>query len=263
LNTRAFLNENLTNSALRHPDNIERNLCRNHFKEYFTSIAEGKKIGKGADTIYPHEIIRSISTILYSNDEHNALVGTWNAIVTKAKEGGGLGRSIPMCDFSGSMSGLPKLISLALGILVSEINHASFKDHILTFDSDPKWHSFSGKKTLKDKLDSINDDLGQGTSTNFFKACMCILDKMKEHRVPVGEEPEDLIVLTDMGFDDTQVPKLYEVNLPRKGTDLESTIYKRLQGGRQLNDLMYSLIMFLLNLLYLYIILSTINKLNI
>jgi hypothetical protein len=109
-----------------------------------------------------------------------------------------------MCDFSGSMCGLPKLISLALGILVSEISHESFKDHILTFDSDPKWHSFSGKKTLKDKLDSIDDDLGQGTSTHFFKACRCILDKMKEHRVPVGEEPEDLIVLTDMGFDGTK-----------------------------------------------------------
>ena len=66
-----------------------------------------------------------------------------------------------------------------------------------------------------------------------------------------------------MGFDDTQVPKLYEVNMPRKGIDWESTIYNRLQGRRQLNDLMYSLIMFLLNLLYLYIILSTINKFNI
>jgi hypothetical protein len=27
---------------------------------------------------------------------------------------------------------------------------------------------------------------------------------MKEHKVPVGEEPEDLIVLTDMGFDGTK-----------------------------------------------------------
>jgi hypothetical protein len=30
---------------------------------------------------------------------------------------------------------------------------------------------------------------------------MSILDRMVKHRVPVGEEPEDLIVLTDMGFD--------------------------------------------------------------
>ena len=30
---------------------------------------------------------------------------------------------------------------------------------------------------------------------------MKIVEKMKQAKVPVGEEPEDLIVLTDMGFD--------------------------------------------------------------
>jgi hypothetical protein len=43
--------------------------------------------------------------------------------------------------------------------------------------------------------------IAQGLNTDFYKACICIVNKMKEHRVPVGEEPEDLIVLTDMGFD--------------------------------------------------------------
>jgi hypothetical protein len=33
---------------------------------------------------------------------------------------------------------------------------------------------------------------------------MRILQKMKDNKVPVGEEPEDLIVLTDMGFDDAR-----------------------------------------------------------
>ena len=99
------------------------------------------------------------------------------------------------------MNGLPKLISLALGILVSEINHSAFKDHILTFDAEPKWHSFAGKNTLKEKLDSIRGDLGQGLNTNFYKACIRIVEKMKQAKVPVGDEPADLIVFTDMGFD--------------------------------------------------------------
>ena len=152
----------------------------------------------------PHELVVKALNCYTSQDELAITQGQWESIREETLKLGGLGKSLPMCDFSGSMSGLPKLISLALGILVSEINHKSFKDHILTFDSDPNWHSFSGKKTLKEKLDSIDRDLGQGTSTNFFKACMCILEKMKEHRVPVGEEPEDLIVLTDMGFDGTK-----------------------------------------------------------
>jgi hypothetical protein len=209
--TKAFLNERLktkegvdtSKENLRYPDNEDRLLCRLNFQDFIQGLSTGKKKAHGANVVMPHELVVKALNCYTSQDELAINQGQWDSIREETLKLGGLGKSLPMCDFSGSMNGLPKLISLALGILVSEINHKSFKDHILTFDSDPKWHSFSGKNTLKDKLDSINDDLGQGTSTNFFKACMCILDKMKEHRVPVGEEPEDLIVLTDMGFDGT------------------------------------------------------------
>lgn len=66
----------------------------------------------------------------------------------------------------------------------------------------PKWHSFASCKTLKEKLDSISYHLGCGLNTDFYKACLTILDRMIEYKVPLGEEPEDLIVLTDMGFDE-------------------------------------------------------------
>jgi hypothetical protein len=212
LHTKAFLNERLkatkgidkSEEKLRYPDDEDRLQCRLNFQDFIQGLSTGEKKAHGANVVMPHELVVKALTCYTSQDELAINQGQWESIREDTLKLGGLGKSLPMCDFSGSMGGLPKLISLALGILVSEINHASFKDHILTFDSDPKWHSFSGKKTLKDKLDSINDDLGQGTSTNFFKACMCILDKMKEHKVPVGEEPEDLIVLTDMGFNDTK-----------------------------------------------------------
>ena len=213
LHTKAFLNERLkkkekekdkSEEKLRYPDDEDRLQCRLNFQDFIQGLSTGEKKAHGANVVMPHELVVKALNCYTSQDELAINQGQWESILEDTLKLGGLGKSLPMCDFSGSMSGLPKLISLALGILVSEINHASFKDHILTFDSDPKWHSFSGKKTLKEKLDSINDDLGQGTSTNFFKACMCILDKMKEHRVPIGEEPEDLIVLTDMGFDETK-----------------------------------------------------------
>ena len=211
IHTKAFLNERLktkegvdtSKENLRYPDNEDRLLCRLNFQDFIQGLSTGKKKAHGANAVMPHELAIKALNCYTSQDELAINQGQWDSIREETLKLGGLGKSLPMCDFSGSMNGLPKLISLAIGILVSEINHKSFKDHILTFDSDPKWHSFSGKNTLKDKLDSINDNLGQGTSTNFFKACMCILDRMKEHRVPVGEEPEDLIVLTDMGFDGT------------------------------------------------------------
>jgi len=215
IHTKAFLNERLKakkgdeekkggEEKLRYPENEDRLQCRLNFQDFIYGLSTGEKKAHGANVVMPHELVVKALSGHTSEDELAINQGQWESIREETLKLGGLGKSLAMCDFSGSMCGLPKLISLALGILVSEINHESFKDHILTFDSDPKWHSFSGKKTLKEKLDSIEDNLGQGTSTNFFKACMCILDKMKEHRVPVGEEPEDLIVLTDMGFDSTK-----------------------------------------------------------
>jgi hypothetical protein len=47
----------------------------------------------------------------------------------------------------------------------------------------------------------INSQYGKGVSTDFQKAMDLILENLVKNRVPVGEEPENLIVLTDMAWD--------------------------------------------------------------
>jgi hypothetical protein len=204
IHNKAFLNEPVKKSytsSLRYPESEDRMECRKHFQEFVEALAKGEKKAHGANVVMPHELVVKALSCHASEDELGINQGQWVSIRDETLKLGGLGKCVPMCDFSGSMNGLPKLISLALGILVSEINHSAFKDHIMTFDAEPQWHSFSGFSTLKDKLDSIKGSLGQGLNTNFYKACARILDKMVQHKVPVGEEPEDLIVFTDMGFD--------------------------------------------------------------
>jgi hypothetical protein len=204
LHKKAFLNEPKSKNdeeELRYPDNLDRQECRQHFLDFIESVKKGEKKAKGADVVMPHELVHSLVHETLGTNEVEINQAQWNSIREKTLELGGLGKCVSMCDFSGSMDGTPKMISLALGILISEISHPAFKDHILSFDAEPKWHSFTGLDTLKNKVDSISGHLGQGLNTNFYKACMSILQKMKKHRVPVGEEPEDLIVLTDMGFD--------------------------------------------------------------
>lgn len=204
IHNKAFLNETLKKtdaSVLRFPDSEDRMECRKHFQEFIEAMAKGEKKAHGANVVMPHELVVKALAYGTSQDELAINQGQWDSVKEETLKLGGLGKCVPMCDFSGSMSGLPKLISLALGILISEINHSAFKDHILTFDAEPKWHSFVGKGSLKAKLNSISGSLGQGLNTDFYKACMKIVEKMKQAKVPVGEEPEDLIVLTDMGFD--------------------------------------------------------------
>jgi hypothetical protein len=139
-------------------------------------------------------------------EEKNSLIGVWNQMVKDAKEGGGLGRSLAMCDFSGSMQSsgsngdTPYWVSMAMGLLISEVTTKEFKDVFLTFDSSPQFH-YLPKGDIFQRVASISGHLAQGTSTDFQKAMDLVLARCKRERVKPGEEPENLIVLTDMNWD--------------------------------------------------------------
>lgn len=194
-NRKAFLYQN--KKAEEEPSNEDRIACRNKFLEHITG---GKKV-HAAGTVYPHEItLRMRYFHSMSEDEEKLLESQWATIREEAGAAGGLRKVVPMCDFSGSMGGIPMDVSLALGILISEINNEAFKDYILTFDSTPKWVSFKDCKSLKEKINEAISH-GLGLSTDFQKACDLILQRLVKCKVPVEDAPDDLLVFTDMGFD--------------------------------------------------------------
>jgi hypothetical protein len=238
---KAFLNEKGTTmkgevapKGFRHPGDPVRMACREHFQEHFARTARGEVKAKGADTLFPHEVVkkalklvanRDSSNYVYHYDsdaddegddrdetageaERNHLRGVWSAMVQKAKEGGGLGRSLAMCDFSGSMQSsgsngdTPYWVSMALGLLISEVTTEEFKNTFLTFDTTPQMHTLPETTDLLEKLKSFDPKrISQGTSTDFQKAMDLVLAQCKAKRVRPGQEPENLIVLTDMAWD--------------------------------------------------------------
>ena len=217
---KAFLNENITGRQLiRHPESEDRMDCRKNFQEHFAKAAKGEDGAtiNGSKTLFPHELIKKIVKSICDEqqidevndpDQRNAFIAQWNSMVTDAKEGGGLGRSIAMCDFSGSMQGsgsnndIPYYVSMAIGLLISEVTTDEFQDTMLTFDSTPKMHRLP-KGTIFDRVKTIINSmsLGQGTSTDFQKAMDLILAELKAKRCLPGKEPDNLIVLTDMNWD--------------------------------------------------------------
>jgi hypothetical protein len=239
---KAFLNEKGTTrkgetapkGVLRHPGDPVRMACREHFQEHFSKTAKGEVKAKGADTLFPHEVVKKAVSLLNQAEkeassskwhhdgdsedecdqsetvgeaERDHLRGVWSAMVEKAKEGGGLGRSIAMCDFSGSMQSsatngdTPYWVSMALGLLISEVTTEEFKNTLLTFDSTPQMFTLP-EGDLLTKLASFHaSHIAQGTSTDFQKAMDLVLAQCKAKRVRPGQEPENLIVLTDMAWD--------------------------------------------------------------
>lgn len=230
LHKRAFLNLKKDVDAIRFPDDEDRNTCRENFMQYVASLKKGAVRAKGANVIYPHEIVQEMMVNYKSSDEIDILQGQWNSIREETKKQGGFRRMVPMCDFSGSMDGLPKVISASLGLLLSEVNHPAFCDAILTFDSNPSWITFDKEEPLFAKVKQLYASaLGQGLSTDFHKACMAILKKMVDHKVPVGEEPEDLVVLTDMGWDDASKVEASRFSHNRPSPFLLEDIQQRFQ----------------------------------
>lgn len=208
-NKKAFLNEKKKDEEIRYPDDEDRNACRGHFLTYISDLKSGKEVAKGADVLMPHELVQECYQIFVSSKEADDLLqAQWESIRNATKAGGGLEKCVFMCDFSGSMSGTPIMVSLALGILGSELAESAFANHILTFDSEPIWYSFKGCKTLREKVNTIRN-IGQGLSTDFQKACDLILKRLVEHKVPKEEAPTNLIVLTDMGFDQASTAQGY------------------------------------------------------
>ena len=231
-NMKAFLNEEGTTKkgqrpprfALRHPNNEDRMECRTHFQQFFEKAKKGEVTVKGANVVYPHEIVKKMVSSMeeiynqrdgvtldnssLSADERNGLLAQWAALVKEARESGGLGRSLAMCDFSGSMQSsgkngdIPYWVSMAMGLLISEVTTEEFKDTFLTFDSDPKLHRLA-KGDLFARIASIGH-VGQGLSTDFQKAMDLVLARLKASRCKPGEEPDNLIVITDMNWDEAR-----------------------------------------------------------
>ena len=228
-NMKAFLNQPSTYKTPKVPRPLstsDRLACQWHFEEHFAKAARGEAKLNGSKTVFPHELIKKVvranglarHSYGYDDDddrevyggmtleEKDAIVAVWNQMVADAKAGGGLGRSLAMCDFSGSMQSsgtnhdTPYWVSMAMGLLISEVATEEFQDIFLTFDSTPMIHTLPSGDIF-DRVASIGPHLAQGTSTDFQKAMDLVLQRCKEQRVRPGYEPENLIVLTDMNWD--------------------------------------------------------------
>jgi len=211
---------NLTSAQtmeIRRPGDHDRMECREHFQAHFAAAAKGAAVVHGADTLFPHEVVKKAFSLMLeggSPDEKNQLIAVWRSMVADVKAAGdGLKNCEIMCDFSGSMQNAgaqrdtPYWVSVALGILISEVTG---RNRILTFDAVPRWHVFP-EGDLFVKIASIRGHLGQGLNTNFQAAYSMIAAEVKRTRPPPGlcSSPSFLLVLTDMNFDAAQ-PSTYE-----------------------------------------------------
>lgn len=205
----AFLNEKISNGSheLRFPDNPDRMLCRMNIMR---SVKE-KKIKGGQ--LQPHQIIQSLNinngclpshTSSPSNEEVNLLHSQWDSMRESLK----LKFAKPilaMSDVSGSMMNgqsnvTPMFVSIAMGILLSELTCGPFANKVLTFSGNPRFVDFSDCSTLSEKVIKITEDKSCEMNTNLIKAFEMILDIALRDNL-TSEQLPSLIIFSDMQFD--------------------------------------------------------------
>jgi hypothetical protein len=79
------------------------------------------------------------------------------------------------------MDGTPMEVSIALGILISHVTQEPFRNLVITFHEQPKFHRVEGS-TLREKVESLKGS-EWGGSTNFAAVFDLILNKAKENNL--------------------------------------------------------------------------------
>ncbi|EOY06228.1 hypothetical protein QUC31_016386 [Theobroma cacao] len=164
------------------------------FQEYLVKVKTGKaKIAAGA--LLPHEIIGSL------NDKDGGEVAElqWSRMVGDLAKKGKLTNCIAVCDVSGSMEGIPMEVSVALGLLVSELSEEPWKGKVITFSANPELHLIQGD-TLKDKTQFVRD-MDWGANTDFQKVFDQILSVAVEGKLSEDQLIKRIFVFSDMEFD--------------------------------------------------------------
>ena len=203
IHRKAFFNQICKgpNKGQQRSSRADRIACAEKFVKHMEDAIKnpgGKKKAHGKN-LMPHELVE----IYFQGRETEmdlTLEAQWVDIREKLKESGALGKFVVMSDVSGSMSGIPMMVSIAFGILISELNHPAFRNRFLTFDSNPSWHILNEADNLFQKVQSAQN-AAWGGSTNFEAALNLILRRCVEAKVPV-EEVQDMTfaIFSDMQF---------------------------------------------------------------
>ncbi|KAI3958671.1 hypothetical protein MKW98_030336 [Papaver atlanticum] len=194
------------------PYNRVSSVAMKKFNEYLESVNKGEaKIAAGA--LLPHEIIGSLideeflldDEYLRRKDAEDCKVAElqWRRMVDDMSKIGKLNDCLAICDVSGSMNGTPMDVSVALGLLVSEITQEPWKGHVITFSEIPQLHKIEGDD-LRSKTTSIKR-MAWGESTDFQKVFDLILKVAVEGKLKEDQMIKRLFVFSDMEFNESRL----------------------------------------------------------
>ncbi|MCO5608330.1 hypothetical protein L7F22_062536 [Adiantum nelumboides] len=168
------------------------------YVKFLENVASGKKkVSAGA--LLPHMVAKE--AVQGKGKPQGILAeAQWKRMVSDLKESGSkLSSSMAVCDVSGSMSGTPMEVCIALGLLVAELSEEPFKNHLCTFSARPEIHLVQGE-TLADRY-KFTQRMNWDMNTDFQKVFRLLLDLALASDLPKENMVKRIFVFSDMEFD--------------------------------------------------------------
>ncbi|XP_074303742.1 uncharacterized protein LOC141638225 [Silene latifolia] len=163
------------------------------FQWFLKRVEKGEaKIAAGA--LLPHQIVNKVR---HEDDQVAEL--QWKTIVEELSALGKLKNCLAICDVSGSMEGEPLDVSVALGLLISELSEEPWKGKLITFSMWPQFQVIQGE-SLSSKINCI-ERMHWNMNTNFQRVFDRILEVAIEGKLTEDEMIKRLFVFSDMEFD--------------------------------------------------------------
>jgi len=179
------------------------------FAAFLEKVVKGeKKIAAGA--VLPHELLKPFMNTYFSRQEDNQSEAEkqtnelqWNRLVADLMAKGGgcpLKNNVAVCDVSGSMTGEPMEVAIALSLITAQVSDEPWGNTIITFSQRPTFFSIDPQQTLEQKVQAIQR-MEWGANTDLQAVFDQILARAKEFSVQPDDMPQQLFIFSDMEFD--------------------------------------------------------------
>ena len=239
----AFKNENKTDGKIRHPNDIKRMELRKKILLELNKSVETTRLNVTA--LQPYEIVKSVISggKLTTSDEEN-IIAMWNKysyeFKKKLNEDVLLKENLNMiilADVSGSMTGTPLEACISLSLLLTDVLDGVWKNKILTFESNPKWHNIPEDLNIIKKIQYLKS-APWGGSTNIGRALEMILNVALVNKISKEDMPKKMVIFSDMQFDQATDYhdhfrtgfEILENKFKSNGYDLPHIIFWNLRG---------------------------------
>lgn len=189
-----------------------------------------------ADTLFPYDIVRKVLEDCQWGYGRGKREGTyknlynaqWDALPNFLEDDGT--DSICMVDTSGSMecdNRTPISSAIALGIYAAQHNKGRFKNHFITFSSEPQLVELT-EDNLWDNILNIKSIV---ENTNVEAAFDLILDTAIAEGLKQEDLPSRITIISDMEFDSATSPGWRSSYKPLKKEVLIKTISKKFEAA--------------------------------